>query len=70
MPRGLNGRWGLIGPEHLEDACKRAGIRPEELEGMVVCLNTGMHRQFDDSKRILPLFLRNRGGSGQMVCGA
>ena len=44
------GRWGLIGPEHLEDACKRAGIRPEELEGMVVCLNTGMHRQFDDSK--------------------
>ena len=34
----------------LEDACKRANIKPEELEGMVVCLNTGMHRLFDDSK--------------------
>jgi kynurenine formamidase len=43
-------RWGLILPEHLEDACKRANIKPEELKGMVVCLNTGMHRKFDDSK--------------------
>lgn len=43
-------RWGLIGPEHLEDACKRANIKPEELEGMVVCLRTGMHLKFDDSK--------------------
>jgi kynurenine formamidase len=43
-------RWGLIVPEHLEDACKRANIKPEELKGMVVCLNTGMHRKFDDSK--------------------
>ena len=43
-------KWGLILPEHLEDACARAGIKPEELEGMVVCLNTGMHRIFDDSK--------------------
>jgi kynurenine formamidase len=42
--------WGLIGPEHLEAACKKAAIRPSELEGMVVCLNTGMHRKFDDSK--------------------
>ncbi|MNN18100.1 putative cyclase [compost metagenome] len=42
--------WGLIGPEHLEDACRRANIKPEELEGMVICLNTGMHRKFDDSK--------------------
>jgi kynurenine formamidase len=40
----------LIGPEHLDDACKRAGIDPKELEGMVVCLNTGQHRDFDDSK--------------------
>jgi kynurenine formamidase len=40
----------LIGPEHLEDACKRAGIKPSELEGMIVCLNTGQHRYFDDSK--------------------
>ncbi len=43
-------KWGLITDKHLEDACKRANILPEELEGMVVCLNTGMHRQFDDSK--------------------
>jgi kynurenine formamidase len=43
-------RWGLILPEHLEDACKRANIKPEALKGMVVCLNTGMHRKFDDSK--------------------
>jgi kynurenine formamidase len=40
----------LIGPEHLEDACKRAGVKPSELEGMIVCLNTGQHRYFDDSK--------------------
>ena len=42
--------WGLIGPEHLEAACKKVGIEPAELEGMVVCLDTGMHRKFDDSK--------------------
>jgi len=42
--------WGLILPSHLEDACKRANIKPEELEGMIVCLNTGQHRIFDDSK--------------------
>jgi kynurenine formamidase len=43
-------RWGLILPKHLEDACERANIKPSELEGMVICLNTGMHRLFDDSK--------------------
>jgi len=43
-------RWGLIGPKHLEAACKKTGIKPGELKGMVVCLNTGMHRKFDDSK--------------------
>lgn len=42
--------WGLITSEHLEEGCKKANIKPEELEGMVVCLNTGMHRLFDDSK--------------------
>jgi len=41
--------WGLILPEHLEDACARAGVGLDELEGMVICLNTGMHRKFDDS---------------------
>ncbi|MCL2578638.1 MAG: cyclase family protein [Oscillospiraceae bacterium] len=43
-------KWGLILPKHLEDACERAGIKPSDLAGMVVCLNTGMHRLFDDSK--------------------
>lgn len=43
-------RWGLIGPKHLEAACEKVGIKPSELEGMVICLNTGMHRKFDDSK--------------------
>ncbi len=43
-------RWGLIGPKHLEAACEKAGIKPNELEGMIICLNTGMHRKFDDSK--------------------
>ena len=45
-------KWQLILPEHLEDACRRAGIDPDsgELEGMVICLNTGMHRLFDDTK--------------------
>ncbi|MDF2791437.1 MAG: cyclase family protein [Neobacillus sp.] len=43
-------RWGLIKASHLEDACKRANIKPEELKDMVVCLNTGMHRKFDESK--------------------
>lgn len=43
-------RWGLIGPKHLEAACEKVGIKPSELKGMVVCLNTGMHRKFDDSK--------------------
>jgi kynurenine formamidase len=44
------GRWGLIGPKHLEAACEKAGVKPSELKGMVICLNTGMHRKFDDSK--------------------
>ncbi len=42
--------WGLITSKHLDDACKRANIKPEELEGMVVCLRTGMHLKFDDTK--------------------
>jgi kynurenine formamidase len=40
----------LIGPAHLEEACARAGIKPKDLKGMILCLNTGMHRKFDDSK--------------------
>ncbi len=48
------GRWQLIKGEDLDDACRRAGIDPDpakgELEGKVVCLVTGMHRLFDDTK--------------------
>jgi len=43
-------RWGLIGPKHLEAACEKVGIKPAELKGMILCLNTGMHHKFDDSK--------------------
>ena len=53
-------RWGLIGPKHLEDACERAGIKPSELEGMVICLNTGMHRLFDDSRNTILLLRHGR----------
>ena len=60
--------WGLIGARaELEDACKRANIKPEELEGMVVCLNTGMHRLFDDSKDYYHYCLRYRPRSRQVV---
>lgn len=42
--------WGLITDKHLDAACRACGIDPKELAGKVVCLNTGMHRLFDDSK--------------------
>jgi kynurenine formamidase len=42
--------WGLIKGEHLDDACERAHVKPEELKGMVICLRTGMHLKYDDSK--------------------
>ncbi len=42
--------WGLITGKHLDAACEKFGIKPEELEGMIVCLDTGMHKLFDDSK--------------------
>ena len=42
--------WGLITDKHLNAACKKIGMKPADLKGMVVCLNTGMHRLFDDSK--------------------
>jgi kynurenine formamidase len=35
-------RWGLILPKHIEAACKKVGIKPSELKGMVVCLSTGI----------------------------
>ncbi len=42
--------WTLITGEHLDAACKACGFDPADLEGKVLCLNTGMHRLFDDSK--------------------
>ncbi|SCZ78600.1 cyclase family protein [Acidaminobacter hydrogenoformans] len=42
--------WGLITAAHLDDALARAGVKHEELEGMVICLRTGMHLKFDDTR--------------------
>ena len=42
--------WELITDKHLDAACEKYGIDQADLEGKVVCLNTGMHRLFDDSK--------------------
>ncbi|MDD6160637.1 MAG: cyclase family protein [Oscillospiraceae bacterium] len=42
--------WGLITDKHLDAACEACGLDQKELEGKVLCLNTGMHRLFDDSK--------------------
>lgn len=42
--------WQLTTAEELDDALARVGMKPEELEGMVVCVRTGMHLKFDDSK--------------------
>ncbi len=42
--------WGLITDEHLDAACAKVGVKPEDLTGKIICLNTGMHRLFDDSK--------------------
>ena len=42
--------WTLITDKHLDEACKKCGIDPASLKGKVLCLNTGMHRLFDDSK--------------------
>ena len=43
--------WELITDQHLDDACKRAGFDPNELRnGMVLCIRTGTHLLYDDSK--------------------
>lgn len=42
--------WGLIGAKELEAGCVKANIDPSELEGMVLVLDTGMHKLYDDSK--------------------
>ena len=42
--------WGLITDKHLDEACKKYGIDQKKLKGKIICLNTGMHRLFDDSK--------------------
>ncbi len=45
-------RWELITAEHLDQACRNMGIDPDSdyLQGKVLCLCTGMHAKFDDSK--------------------
>ncbi len=42
--------WGLITDKHLDAACAAVNLDPTTLKGKVLCLNTGMHRLFDDSK--------------------
>ncbi len=42
--------WQLITAKDLDDAVARAGMKNSELKGMVLCLRTGMHLKFDDSK--------------------
>ena len=42
--------WGLITGKHLDASCAKHGIDPAQLKGKIICLNTGMHRLFDDSK--------------------
>ena len=42
--------WGLITAEHLDAACAKVGWKPEDLKDMVLCINSGMHRLFDDTK--------------------
>ena len=42
--------WTLITDKHLDEACQKCGVNPADLKGKVLCLNTGMHRLFDDSK--------------------
>lgn len=44
------GDWGLIKAKHLDDVVARAGLIPDELEGLVLILRTGMHLKWDDTK--------------------
>ena len=45
-------RWALITPDDLDKACRNMGIDPDSdyLKDKVLCLCTGMHEKFDDSK--------------------
>ena len=42
--------WGLITDKHLDACMKKYGLKDGDLKGKILCLNTGMHRLFDDSK--------------------
>ena len=42
--------WGLITDKHLDAACEKYGIDQKKLKDKIICLNTGMHRLFDDTK--------------------
>ena len=50
-----NKNWGITDDPiktagEIKEYCAKIGLDPAELEGKIVCLNTGMHRLFDDSK--------------------
>ena len=38
--------WGLITDKHLDAACEKYGINQADLEGKVVCLNTGSSKSY------------------------
>ena len=42
--------WGLITDKHLDECMKKYGLKDGDLKGKIICLNTGMHRLFDDTK--------------------
>ena len=42
--------WGLITDKHLDACMKEYGLKDGDLKGKILCLNSGMHRYFDDSK--------------------
>ena len=42
--------WGLITDKHLDECMKKYGLKDGDLKGKIICLNTGMHRLFDDTQ--------------------
>ena len=60
--------WGLITDEHLDAACKACGYNPDDLKGKILCLNTGMHRLFDDSKAYYHYSAGTGVEAGKWIC--
>ena len=42
--------WGLITDKHLDACMEKYGLKDGDLKGKILCINSGMHRYFDDSK--------------------